>query len=135
MQITDISAITFILLTCLKLLVCLISITLLFWSDDWSLFKPGVVVLEESLESDAHVLIFKLLAKFVAEILDALFFELIIELFLLALAHTQHVVSVDLFGLLPEVTSLFQDMSSDKVDCLSVLHHQVAFVVLLVGRA
>ena len=88
-----------------------------------SLLKPGIVSLKESLESNAHVLIFILLTELVAEIFDAQLFELFIELLLLALAHAEHVVSVDLLGLLPEVASFFQNVSPDEVDCLAMLHH------------
>ena len=88
-----------------------------------SLLKPGIVSLKESLESNAHVLIFILLTELVTEILDALLFELFIELLLLALAHAEHVVSIDLLGLLPEIASFFQNVSPDEVDCLAMLHH------------
>ena len=116
-------------------LICLIPTITLPSVATFSLLKPGIVSLKESLESNAHVLIFVLLTKFVTEILDAHFFELFIELLLLALAHAKHVVSVDLLGLLPEVASFLQNVSPDEVDCLAMLHHQVAFVVLLVARA
>lgn len=116
-------------------LICLIPTTITSLSGATrSLLKPGVVSLKERLESNAHVLIFILLTELVTEVLDAQFFELFIELFLLALTHAQHVVSVDLFGLLPEVACFFQNVSPDEVDCLAVLHHQVALVVLLVAR-
>ena len=116
-------------------LICLIPTTITSLSGAArSLLKPGVVSLKERLESNAHVLIFILLTELVTEVLDAQFFELFIELFLLALTHAQHVVSVDLFGLLPEVACFFQNVSPDEVDCLAVLHHQVALVVLLVAR-
>ena len=116
-------------------LICLIPTTITSLSGAArSLLKPGVVSLKERLESNTHVLIFILLTELVTEVLDAQFFELFIELFLLALTHAQHVVSVDLFGLLPEVACFFQNVSPDEVDCLAVLHHQVALVVLLVAR-
>ena len=116
-------------------LICLIPTTITSLSGATrSLLKPGVVSLKERLESNAHVLIFILLTELVTEVLDAQFFELFIELFLLALTHAQHVVSVDLLGLLPEVACFFQNVSPDEVDCLAVLHHQVALVVLLVAR-
>ena len=116
-------------------LICLIPTTITSLSGATrSLLKPGVVSLKERLESNAHVLIFILLTELVTEVLDAQFFELFIELFLLALTHAQHVVSVDLLGLLPEVACFFQNVSPDEVDCLAVLHHQVALVVLLIAR-
>ena len=115
-------------------LICLIPTIASLLSATRSLLKPGVVSLKERLESNAHVLIFILLTELVTEVLDAQFFELFIELFLLALTHAQHVVSVDLLGLLPEVACFFQNVSPDEVDCLAMLHHKVAFVVLLVAR-
>ena len=116
-------------------LICLIPTTITSLSGAArSLLKPGVVSLKERLESNAHVLIFILLTELVTEVLDAQFFELFIELLLLALTHAQHVVGVDLLGLLPEVACFFQNVSPDEVDCLAVLHHQVALVVLLVAR-
>ena len=115
-------------------LICLIPTIASLPGASRSLFKPGVFSLKERLESNTHVLIFILLTKFVTELLDALLFELFIELLLLALTHAQHVVRVDLLGLLPEVACFFQNMSPDEVDCLAMLHHKVTFVVLLVVR-
>ena len=115
-------------------LICLIPTIASLLSATRSLLKPRVFSLKERLESNAHVLIFILLTELVTEIPDALFFELFIELLLLALTHAQHVVSVDLLGLLPEVACFFQNVSPDEVDCLAMLHHKVAFVVLLVAR-
>ena len=115
-------------------LICLIPTIASLLSATRSLIKPRVFSLKERLESNAHVLIFILLTELVTEILDALLFELFIELLLLALTHAQHVVGVDLLGLLPEVACFFQNVSPDEVDCLAMLHHKVAFVVLLVAR-
>ena len=51
------------------------------WSVS-SLLESGVVGLEEGLESDAHVLVFVLLAQLVTQLLDAVLFKLSVHLLL-----------------------------------------------------
>ena len=90
---------------------------------------------EECLESDTHVLVLVLLTELVAQFLDAELLESLVKLSLLALGHAKHDVRVDFLGLLPEVSGLRKDMTTDKVDSLVMLYHQVTFVVFGVTRA
>jgi len=92
-----------------------------------SLFESGIVGFEEGFKGHAHVLVFVLLAKFVAQLLNTVVFESAVELLLLLLRNSQHRVRVNFFGLLPEILSSLNDLLSDHKDGLVVLHHAHSF--------
>ena len=94
-----------------------------------SLVQPGVVALEERLESDTHVLVLDLLAQLEAEPLDAVALKRRVNVLLLDGGEADGVVGVHFLALLPEVLSLLNDVASEQEDGLAVLDHEGTLVV------
>jgi len=85
-------------------------------------------MLKEGLECNAHVVIFELLAEFIAEFVDALFLEGGVDVALFDRCKTQSLVSIHIFTVLPEVLRLLDDVASHKHHSFIVLNHQGAVV-------
>ena len=77
-----------------------------------SLLQSEVVLLQESLEGDAHVQIFELLAQLVAVILDAPALKRRVQVLLPHLSEADRIGSAEVLGVLPEVLRLLDDVAA-----------------------